>query len=109
MPGEVEPDFILLGELAGDAEFVEQRIEPHAVQRVEIGPRQFAGAHPVHRRRIGAAPLIGELLPVDTGDALARAERLAVGRHRAAPIDDGAEDIVNQRLDLAHRGPPKLK
>ncbi len=82
MPGQVEPDLVLLGQLAGDAEFVEQCVEPHAMQCIEVGPRQFAGAHPVHRRGIGAAPLVGELLPVDAGDPLLRAQCL---RRRRSP------------------------
>src|SRR5204863_6411030 len=86
----------------GDTEFFQQLVERHPVQGVEMGPWQFAGAYAVHRWRVGAAPLIGELLPIDTGDAAARGERLAVGGHCRAPIDDRAEHVMHQWLDLDH-------
>jgi hypothetical protein len=86
----------------GHAEFVEQPVERHPVQRVEIGPRQFAGADPVHRRRVFAAPGIGELGPIDAADPLPAGQRLAILGHPAAPIDDGAEHVMHQGHDLAH-------
>src|SRR3954452_24567702 len=101
MPSLVEPLLVRFVEAAGDAELFGQLVERHAVQRIELSPWQLAGAHPVHRRRVKPAPFVGELLPVDV-DALALAERAAVGSHRAAPIDHRAEDIEYQRLDLRH-------
>ena len=101
VPGQVEPDFVVFAE-CGDAEFFEQMIERHAVQDVEIGPRQFASAHPVHRGRISAAPCIGELLPIDAGDAAPCSQSLAVGGHRRPPIDHRPEHVMHQCLDLDH-------
>ena len=101
MPGQVEP--LLVGFVEpGDGEFLDEIVEPHAVQRIEIGPGKITGAHPVHRRGVGAAPLVGELLPIDACDSLARAQRLSVGGHRRAPIDDGPEHVMHQRLYLTH-------
>ena len=101
VPGQVQPLLVGLVETA-HAEFFEQLVERHPVQRVEIGPGQFAGAHLVHRRRIKAAPLVGELLPIDPGDALARGEGFPVRGHGAAPIDHRPENIVYQGLHFGH-------
>ena len=59
----------------GDAELDEQLVEDHAMQAIELGPRQLAGPHAVHARRVARAPRVGEFRAVDR-QALPPGERL---------------------------------
>ena len=68
---------------------------------VELGPRQLAPADAIHRRPVGTAPLVGERGPVDL-EAFFVPELLALGDHRRPPVDDGAEGVEDEHLDVFH-------
>ena len=68
------------------------------MQHVEPAEGQAPGAHFLHRRLVFVAPCIGERRPVER-DALRRQQRLGLARDRAAPVDQGAEHVEDQRLD----------
>ncbi len=98
MPDAVEIVDHRLGQR--DAVLRQQAIEDAAVQAVDGGPRQFAAAHLVHGLRVAGPPGIGEGRPVDR-EAVARGQRLAFAHDRRTPVDDGAEDVEDQRPDRA--------
>ena len=81
----------------GELEVDEDLVERHPVQRVELGPRQLAGAHAVHARAIAGAPGVGELHGVER-HALAFRQRLDLTRDGRSPVDDGAEGVEDERL-----------
>ena len=67
-------------------------VEDAPVQAVDVGPRQPALTHLGHGWLVTGAPVFGEGGPVDPS-AGARIQGLASLDDRAAPIDDGAEDV----------------
>ncbi len=103
-PGiEAAPDvspgnFFCFGE-AFDFEFDEEFFEDHAMQIVEAGPGDFALAYFVHRRFVAEAPTIGEGDPVEV-EVFGFAPGHALGDYRAAPVDDCAEDIEDERFHV---------
>jgi len=78
-------------------------IEDHPVQYVDRGPRQISAAYAIHRRRVTGPPGIGKSRPVDV-QIFFRAERAPFSNEAAAPVNDGPEDIENERL----HGCPRL-
>jgi hypothetical protein len=76
---------------------LQQPVEDHAVQVVDLRPAELARAHAGHRGLIARAPRIGERRPVDA-QPLAPAELLSFADDRRAPVDDGAEHIEDERL-----------
>ena len=105
-PG-VEP---VPGEVESAAFFVAQRAEPEArqdaievapVQHVELAEPDAAGAHLFHGALIFVAPGIRQGRPVER--IAARLEhRLGLARNPAAPIDQRAEDVEQQRFHGDH-------
>ena len=65
------------------------------MQGVEVDPVARAFAHRFHRRKVALAPGVGKGCAVD-----AQAQRLNFTRDRAAPVDDGTEDIKGQQLNI---------
>ena len=74
-------------------------VKDHAVQRVDVRPRQFAAAHAVHRHGVAGAPVFGEGRAVDL-QAVRGGERAGFGSDAAVPIDDRAEHIESQGFGL---------
>ena len=97
MPRAVERVFFRLAQRC-EAELDEDLVERHPVQRVELRPRQLARPHAVHARSVARAPRVGEFRAVDR-DVLPLRELLHLGGHGAPPVDDGAEDVEDERLD----------
>ncbi len=98
VPRQIEIARHLLGE-AVDAETRQDALEIVPVQHVELAERDAAAAHLLHRRLVLVPPGIGEGKPVELV-AGRRKNALGLARDAAAPIDHGAEDIEEQRLDL---------
>jgi hypothetical protein len=86
----------------GHAELIEQAIEAHPVQGIEIGPGKLAVPDPRQHRLIETSPSIGEGLPVDL-QVLGPPEFLAFADDASAPVHHGSEHVEGQRLDLIER------
>ena len=78
-----------------DSEIAQQLYQSHAMQYIQLGPGELAGADLVHVGLVLAPPAVGEGAPVGI-DAVGLAKSLAVLRDRAAPVHDRAEDIEDQ-------------
>jgi hypothetical protein len=78
-----------------DRQLGEQLVERLAVQRVEVGPRTLAGAHPVHRREVLLPPPLRELARVDTGQEVGD----LLG-HPRVPVDGRPEDVTRHDADV---------
>ena len=89
MPRPIEPiDLRLIQPL--HAEVAQELIEGHAVENIELRPRQFADTHTLHRRLVIRSPLVDEPRPIN-GHSLASAEGLGFFDDARAPIDRGAK------------------
>jgi hypothetical protein len=90
-----------------EAEARKQRFERGAMEHVELQPcRRVARRRlhrALHRRLVAGAPGVGERRPVDA-PAFRRRHRLAFLDDGAAPVDDSAEDVEDQRADGAGVG-----
>ena len=74
------------------------------MQHVELAERNTAAAHFVHGALVLAAPGIREGEPVEL-ITLRLQHRLGLARNRGAPIDQGAEDVEEQRFDRDRHAP----
>ena len=104
-----------LGLAQREPELGQQAVERHAVEAIEGGPRQFAGAYPVHARRILRPPRIGERPAVD-GLALLPGQRpatcVATEARQSTTVPNtsktsaltGSADVRRGRLRTGHAG-----
>src|SRR5437870_2281568 len=67
------------------------------MQLVQRHPRQLAAAYPVHRRPIAGAPRVRKKRPVGA-NALLASQPPELANDAAAPIDDRAEHVEQERL-----------
>lgn len=81
----------------------EQILQDHAIQVVEVGPRNLSSAYFVHRRPITEAPAVGEFHSVNT-EALRFTRAGSFGNHGTAPIHNGAESIENACFHVGQFG-----
>src|SRR2546425_174004 len=82
---------VLLGK-PRDLELLDELIERHPMEIVELRPPDLAVAYLVHHRLVKTAPRDGELQPVD-GELVLTPERLALTRDARAPIHDRSEHV----------------
>ncbi|MCY1557879.1 hypothetical protein D9M68_947650 [compost metagenome] len=71
-------------------------VQDHAVQVVDARPGQLARHHPRHGRSVAVAPRGGERIAIHL-----RMQRGHLARDAAVPVDDGAEDIECEDVDIA--------
>ena len=83
----------------GDAVAGQQLVEALAVQDIEDGPGAAARAHLLHGRLVERAPVVGEGSPVGD-DAFLGGEAAEIVDEARAPVDDGAEHVEQQGLDM---------
>jgi hypothetical protein len=102
VPDAVQVVDVLPGEPA-QGKALEQVVEDHAVQRVDLRPRQLARAHARHGGPVAGAPAVGERRPVHL-ELLAAAERLALADDRAAPVDHRAEHVEHEGFHCGGAG-----
>jgi hypothetical protein len=100
VPGEVELAQRLVGQ-ARNAEARQDALEVAAVQDVEPGERDAPLLHLGHGRLVFAAPGVREGGPIEIV-AEGFQDALALAGDAAAPIDEGAEHVEEQRFDAAH-------
>ena len=98
MPHLVELHLVGFSERS-DLVLLEERVERHPVEHVQLGPRQLALAHAVHRRTIRTAPLVGERRPIKR-EALGFRQRGAFLNHHRAPVHNGAKGVEDHHLDV---------
>ena len=82
------------------AEARQDALEVSPVQRVELRERQAPRPDLLHRGLVLAAPGVGEGLPV-AAPAERSEDALRLARDAAAPIDQRAEHVEEESLDLA--------
>src|SRR5262245_42336364 len=98
MPGQIE----ILQRVLRNARNVETRhdeIEITPMQQVELAERNVPVAHLVHRALILAAPGVRKSEPIDH-DAERLENLLGLAGNAGGPINQGAEDITQQRFEL---------
>ena len=89
---------------AAHGEGLEQVVQDHAVQGVDLGPAQLARHHPAHGRLVAGAPGQRKGVAVDPG-----VQRINLARHAAVPVDHSPkhikrEDLVRQGVFISHGG-----
>jgi hypothetical protein len=84
-------------------EVVEHDVQVASVQHLELAKRDTASAHLFHRRLVLGAPGIGQRAGF-VGAHMQMAPQLA--RHAAAPIDERAEDVEDERTHPLHAQRP---
>ena len=99
VPHAIQMDFLVLAQIV-DIQLHQQIVEDHPVQRIDLGPRQLAARHTVHRRPVTRAPRIGKPGPVHA-QSLGLAPCATVPDEAAAKISASAKDIEGERLDIA--------
>src|SRR4051812_36510276 len=102
MPGAIERDLFFFTENR-NLEFNEDVVEDHAMQDVDLRPRQVAAGHTVHRRPITGAPRIRKFSRIYS-KTFSFAQRANFTDDAAAPIDDRAEHVEGQRFDAIQCG-----
>ena len=99
VPRVVELDALGLAQ-ALEPELRNQIVENHAVQIVDLRPRQLALPHPVHGRPVAGPPALGEGVPVAV-EPLAGGDLAPLARDARPPVDDRAEDVERERAHAA--------
>ncbi len=79
-----------------ERELRKQTVQPLAVNRVYISPRNGAGINGVHARPVTALPFIHELFPGNI-DAPLISELPQVNEKASAPVHHGAVHVEGQR------------
>jgi hypothetical protein len=102
VPGPAEISAYSFGH-AVQAQGLQHMIEIAPVQCVELGERNRTAAHVLHRRLVARTPGVGKALAVERR-AVGRKRRTGLAGYAAAPIDQGAEDVEDQRLDIVQSG-----
>src|SRR5215472_2449684 len=78
------------------------------MQHVELAKADAARTHLLHGALIFAAPGVGEAEPVERSKTVRLQRRPGLARNRIAPIDQGAENIEEQRFDRDRHAPGVL-
>ena len=100
MPGEVQRiEFGRRNRGGIDPELRQQGFEVFPMQDIEPGEGTAARTDLLHRRRIAPPPCVGKSGRIGAG-RVSRKEGRRFSRHTAAPVDDGAKDIENERMNV---------
>ena len=81
----------------------EHVLQRHAIQIVEVGPRNLALPYFLHRGHVSEPPVVGDLRPVNI-QALGLAPTGSFGNYRTAPVDDGAECVKDACFHVGQFG-----
>src|ERR1700746_2229484 len=75
----------------------------HAMQIVEVRPRNLTLAHFIHGWLVSTAPAIGEFHPIDI-QTFCLAPGSGLGKHRTAPVHNRAKYIEDTGLYVGQFG-----